>query len=264
MFSIKVRPRVTRNLRHWAMEFVILVTGVMLALWAQQWADQRKDDRERRDLLERLATEAEDIVAVVREQRDAFQKMSDSQVAALDRWVNTSTCPTAADWNAFGLTGMYPALSYPTAAYDEMIGSGGLSKLPSVELRRKVSAFHAEARRYERQQDFFRQASIVAAAETTADSSSRATVNTESKSIGFDNDTDRACRDRETQFNEAMQVRNFRVMQRYRVAVAEKAIQMCAAIAREIGKQCVPSEGGPLSAQDQAIAAGKGAKRRRR
>jgi hypothetical protein len=31
-----------RNVRHWAMEFVVVVAGVLLALWLQQWGERRR------------------------------------------------------------------------------------------------------------------------------------------------------------------------------------------------------------------------------
>ena len=49
---IRLRPlraREKRNLRHWAMELVVVVAGVLLALWAAEWAqdrEQRKSDAE--------------------------------------------------------------------------------------------------------------------------------------------------------------------------------------------------------------------------
>jgi apolipoprotein N-acyltransferase len=32
-----------RNLGHWAMEFAIVVVGVLVALWLQQWAERRRE-----------------------------------------------------------------------------------------------------------------------------------------------------------------------------------------------------------------------------
>ena len=31
-----------RGLRHWAMEFVVVVAGVLLALWLQEWGQRRR------------------------------------------------------------------------------------------------------------------------------------------------------------------------------------------------------------------------------
>ena len=31
-----------RNVRHWAMEFVVVVAGVLLALWLQEWVESRQ------------------------------------------------------------------------------------------------------------------------------------------------------------------------------------------------------------------------------
>ena len=41
-----LRPREQRNLRHWAMELVVVVVGVLLALWVAEWAEDRRELRE--------------------------------------------------------------------------------------------------------------------------------------------------------------------------------------------------------------------------
>ena len=37
----RLRARHKRNLRHWGMELFVEVLGVLLALWAQEWAQGR-------------------------------------------------------------------------------------------------------------------------------------------------------------------------------------------------------------------------------
>ena len=52
-----LRPREMRSIRHWAMELVVVVVGVLLALWAQEWVSERSD-RKRLAIVERdLANE---------------------------------------------------------------------------------------------------------------------------------------------------------------------------------------------------------------
>lgn len=43
-----LRPREARNLRHWAMEFVVVVLGVLIALWAAEWAEGRRESQQMR------------------------------------------------------------------------------------------------------------------------------------------------------------------------------------------------------------------------
>lgn len=44
MFGIRrLSDGEAKSLRHWAMEFVVVVFGVLIALWLQQWADGRRE-----------------------------------------------------------------------------------------------------------------------------------------------------------------------------------------------------------------------------
>jgi len=57
-----IRPRhlsdeMKKNFRHWAMELVVVVVGVLLALWAQQWDEQRREVRQHAESLEALDRE---------------------------------------------------------------------------------------------------------------------------------------------------------------------------------------------------------------
>lgn len=40
-----LRPREKRNVRHWAMELVVVVVGVLIALWAAEWVSNRNQHR---------------------------------------------------------------------------------------------------------------------------------------------------------------------------------------------------------------------------
>ncbi|MCM8556446.1 hypothetical protein [Sphingomicrobium sediminis] len=39
----RLRPRELRSIRHWAIELAVVVVGVLLALWAAEWAEGRRE-----------------------------------------------------------------------------------------------------------------------------------------------------------------------------------------------------------------------------
>ena len=60
-----LRPREQRNLRHWAMEFVVVVAGVLLALWAAEWAEKQRQSREDERIIGQIREEVRsNLVAV--------------------------------------------------------------------------------------------------------------------------------------------------------------------------------------------------------
>lgn len=52
-----LRPREKRNLRHWAMEFAIVVVGVLIALWAQEWVEQKRETKRHEQVMDSLHRE---------------------------------------------------------------------------------------------------------------------------------------------------------------------------------------------------------------
>ena len=53
----QLRPRQKRNLKHWGMELVVVVIGVLLALWAQEWVNGQGEAKEHRAAIEALNRE---------------------------------------------------------------------------------------------------------------------------------------------------------------------------------------------------------------
>lgn len=58
---ISVRPRQKRALRHWALEFVVVVVGVLLALWAAEWAENQRAKAEAEQAVDAMARELQTI-----------------------------------------------------------------------------------------------------------------------------------------------------------------------------------------------------------
>jgi len=60
-----LRPRQKRALRHWALEFVVVVVGVMLALLAAEWAETRRAKAEAEQAVGAMARELQTISGVM-------------------------------------------------------------------------------------------------------------------------------------------------------------------------------------------------------
>ena len=60
-----IHPRQKRVLRHWALEFVVVVVGVMLALLAAEWAETRRAKAEAEQAVGAMARELQTISGVM-------------------------------------------------------------------------------------------------------------------------------------------------------------------------------------------------------
>lgn len=229
------------SLRHWGMELVVVTVGILLAFELQAWAEGRREAKQQRDLTERLFLESEEVAAALIDERDRYGTTIKNQLTALDSWVEGGVCPKSDEaWNAFFQSGFYNAPTYPTTAYDEMIGSGGLQSLPTTRVRDAVSNFHAASRYYHQDLDYFRLGYM-----TRDDSYNDALEPTDIDVRGYngvslDVDREQACQDEEILRDIAYSVRNFVVMQRYRATLTYKALAMCTALADELGESCRP------------------------
>ena len=243
----------------WALlgfETVGIVFGVLLAVQVGNWIEDRKEAREQRELIERLFEESQDVVAYARADRDQFEAVQPRQIAALDALVNSGNCPDRSGWYALSMTRFFPALSPPSAAYEEMIGSGGLGRLKDPDLIRAVSTYHSSFEEYTRQQDFFRDASIA-----------RGDRLYDLMPMEFDGETgvvgyretgfESACASDDVKIDLISAYRSSAVIHNWRQGLAADAIRMCGALGRAVGKECVPTSGDPLSGDDLKIAQGE-------
>ena len=56
----RLQPDTVRGIRHWAIELAVVVVGVLLALWAAEWANDRGEKRKDAQAIEALRTELVD------------------------------------------------------------------------------------------------------------------------------------------------------------------------------------------------------------
>lgn len=68
-----LRPREIRSIRHWAIELAVVVVGVLLALWAAEWAEGRRDELRMAELEEAMRAELADNYHTVLSQQASIE-----------------------------------------------------------------------------------------------------------------------------------------------------------------------------------------------
>lgn len=133
-----------RNVRHWAMEFVVVVAGVLLALWLQQWG-------ERRHAMQDMAVAEDAIHAELRETLknliwreaigqchvDRLELLKSMLLADGSRWPGLSENALIENSlkEATGVQpvvqGVYqrPNVPFPTAAWNSALTTGALAPM---------------------------------------------------------------------------------------------------------------------------------------
>ena len=244
--------------REWVLLFLEtlgVLVGILLAFELQEWAGRRSDREQRHHQMERLLAEAEDNVALLRDERTVLKKMTDNERAFATALVHKGECPPASQWNAVNSVKKYPAVDVSEAVYQEMMGAGGLSSIENDYVRQAVSQFHAELRYFESQNSYFRQAHV----DPVTSSDARVSIDFDAERhdpMSWSFDRSALCRDHGFRNRMAQAARNHWVMTTdARDALTEHAIKMCAAIAQQLGRTCAPKSGGPLTGNDAQMAA---------
>lgn len=237
----------------WALlgfETLGVIGGVFLAFQLGSWVEDRREAGAQRAQLERLHQESEETVRFLRFWRDDFNQSEDRIAAALDGWINAGTCPSAEDWQAFRQMDRLVAITPQRAAYEEMLGSGGMGRLDDPRVREAISDFYSTLDFHDQQLAYFRQTALNDFRDFDY-----------GQDYGFDAETrsarqedgwqDTACRDRDHRNQTARKFASFKWLQDLREELTGDAIKMCIAIAGELGEDCVPTDGGALSAADR-------------
>ena len=237
--------------REWALLFletVGVVAGILIAFELNEWASRRAAAQHQHELIERLFEESEATVTILRDDRDNLNDVVGRETAFATALVHRGECPAEPMWSAVDTLPMYPTISVPTSAYDEIMGSGGLSTIEDTNVRRSVAFFHRMLSWTQGQNEYFR--SHVNYPLTDA-----------SAAVTYDLDVTRAepqvshydratlCRSHAFKNGLADTVRNHMVIASMKSDLARSAVFMCARIGNMLGKSCQPG-GGPLKGID--------------
>jgi hypothetical protein len=242
--------------REWillSLETIGVLAGILIAFALNEWAQQRQASARRLELNERLFEEARLNLSLMRAGRDTMQEATARERAFATALVRDGTCPPEADWGAVVTVNMFPPIAVQTAAYEELLGAGGLSTVEDPDARKAVADFHSILDWQRRQNDGFR----AAGKEIIAVDDPRVTV-------GFDPEADEPetfrydrpalCADRAFRARTADRVRDHALTVYSRRELTEYAITACVALAEALGRECSPQFGGPLQGGDAALA----------
>ena len=232
-------------------EGLLVFLGIVAAFELEQWAQQQREKKDHAQMLNRLVDEAEETVANLIEDRDRFATTLEQARAEMNGWFNHGTCPAGAIF----ISRFHPTLRVPTSAYEEMIGSGGLSSLPSAAVRSAVARFHGQRRYYEGQLDYFRD-SVSADGQELFDLGFRQGYDAQQAGSGsyvMARDPDASCDDDRLKWQLASMMSDFEKMQSYRNDLARDAVTMCVVVADAAGRVCSPP-GMELDGDDAQVA----------
>lgn len=145
-----------------AVEFVIVVAGVLFAFQLSSLADTRRAQAEERANLLRLLSEAEDAVSYL-DRRIAATLASthllDRAIRALNEGALNGLDIDDFENGVWGST-RFPALTPPRAVTDELIASGRIGTLSDSAVREAVSRYNRRLDHYAQQLPYFRQVAV--------------------------------------------------------------------------------------------------------
>ncbi|MCM8558342.1 hypothetical protein [Sphingomicrobium sediminis] len=235
----------------WALlgiETVAVVGGIVIAFQLEQWAEDRREARDRDELAERLLEEAEDSVAILRAERDLMAERGTSVDTMLKAWIVDGKCPPA----ELAFSRYHSPLNVPTAVYDEMIGSGGLALLAGERERRAVAHYAARRMSFEQRQEHYRAATNYDLA-PVAGNGIRPVWDEDRQFYRLERTRETGCDDPTQQLQAVFDAQMFKIQQASRVDLTDAAISMCGVLAHHVGRTCSPNDA-PLEGRDADIA----------
>jgi hypothetical protein len=145
-----ILKRFTESLRRqdWtsvAIEFLLVLIGVLLAFQINEWATQRADKRAHNEATQRLLLEAEGTVAFFRLGVKTQAQLEDDLSYALTnlqsgRWPQADReRMTQALWRASGMTTPWP----PSSVYDDLVSSGVFGRIGDPQMRTAVARYYS-------------------------------------------------------------------------------------------------------------------------
>lgn len=141
-----------------AVEFVIVIAGVVIGFQFTQIAAERSDQAEREAALYRLHEEAEQAVAHFERMVELYDRSNDARFDALTRLSSGDFEGVETGWLTFGIqtTSLLPQVAPPRSAYDEVLATGLYAELGDVRLRQALSAYYRQIDFLEGQIDYHR------------------------------------------------------------------------------------------------------------
>lgn len=135
----------TQNWTTIAIDFLIVVVGVLLAFQINAWNERRTANDLRSAAIERLLTESENSILYLKQSVDRFEDSNTKRADLLLRLSNDDWQDYETDDMVQGIItmGRMPPISPPRSAYDEIISSGLFAEIGDVEARESITAYYA-------------------------------------------------------------------------------------------------------------------------
>lgn len=143
-----------RNVRHWAMEFVVVVAGVLLALWLQEWVESRQSLENMRAAEDAVHDEVRASLtsliwreAISKCHRDRAELLKSKLLSDVEQWPgireNVLLAPQSAWKMGTVVPGIYqrPNDTFTTSAWDSALATGALMRMDRRRFSRLVALY---------------------------------------------------------------------------------------------------------------------------
>lgn len=218
-----------------AIEFVLVVVGVLLGFKINDWGAERSQALVRYEASERLLEEAERDVAYIRQATD-YERSNVETLRLLLLGKAVASRP-AADGSTLAKrlvsVRSMVALAPPSSVYDDIVSSGELSKIGNEEMRAAVGRFRSTLSFEERMR--LQLQSILPAYESLDAFHYRLDP---SGSLSVDVDFEAIERDRNARKIIALAAENHRILLMLRRRALSDGNDMCLALGKVVGRPC--------------------------
>src|SRR5690349_20267557 len=239
--------------REWVLLFLEtlgVLVGILLAFELQEWAQRRSNAAKHRELIERLFEESERDVATLREERDRTREFVKTQTE-FATMLSNGQCPPEPLWTAVSTVAFYPAFQAPRTVYRELMGAGGLSSISDPVTRKEIANFNSTLEWSESQNDYFRSFTVLREVVPLQDPRIHLRFDAKAEEPEVARyDRESLCADHGFRNRMIEAVRSQVVALSWHEGVAGQAIYMCAALGENVGRDCIPTYGGPLTGDD--------------
>lgn len=242
MASRMIARRLVHALRRqdWTMiaiEFALVLFGVLLAFQINEWASQRARAGELQLAAERLLEELELTVAYHRQTVEYGNQIRDGLGLALGPIAGNKLQEASDERITLGLVRARAmvALAPPSSVYDDVVSTGDLSQIGSVTARAAISRYRASLSFEERMRQYLQgplsDYQRISAFRYEADPNGK-------EQIRLFVDFQALSRDREAKQLIALTAENHRILLMLRTRALRDAERMCVALAASIGRSC--------------------------
>jgi hypothetical protein len=135
---------------HFAIELVLVVVGILIALAIDGWSDEREQRRSEQAYLELLARDLGQIESQLQQQIDFETSMANTSVAAYDLIQNLDPAGHSDQIGKMLVAvSVRRTLFLESAAYTDLISTGSLGLIRDRGLRDRITRYFADAERRE-------------------------------------------------------------------------------------------------------------------